>query len=737
MGLLHLSLLFGMFAVLIPPLLHLLRRRRDEIVDWGAMQFLPRSVARQRRRLLDELLLLIVRMAVVALVVLALASPYAVSPWLAPLGDGTARDIVLVLDGSYSMARHIEGGPTPGEAARRWAEDFVANMGRNDRVALLNAREPPVLWQELTGERRELAGRLAELPAPRGNSALPRAVGEAWDLLQARARGAGQQIIVLSDGQRYGWADPETLRSWEALGDRWHAQVEKLRVAGEAIPGLWAIDVAPAARISSNFSLAPLHSQRGVALTGQKLTFRGAVQLDGFTAPTRPRRLYFEIDGKFGGEVPLSDALSIGQGRIPVAFAHRFETAGAHLVSLKLEAAEGMDCLPADNEQHTVVEVVDELPLLLVDGERRLSAESSTFFLQRALTFTSDNKGRSPRALPAHELTAKDLFRLNPPAVVILADVPRLSTSQAEALDRYVADGGSVLVALGERVAPDMEFYNERLYRDGHGWLPARLLEVAAAPGEPVAPNLKTFTHPALELLGQDTHSGLGQARFPRWWKVRVEGPVAAAPMALLSNGDPLLLEKTYKKGRVVLCTVPLDRSWGSALPSTWEYPVLVPELVYYLAGVRAEASRLGKGSPLRYEPRGERLGLPASLVLRTPEKTERFEVTQWPWSHDDTGANGVYRVECGGEHAYFITPPDLREADLRAATEEERRLVADLLPIPLQNEPDREEASLARPRQDLWWLFLLGVIVLLCGEVWFTRRLVKARNGADGTARR
>ena len=51
----NLWMLFGLFALAVPILLHLLRRRRYDILDWGAMQFLPDSVSAHRKRWLDEI----------------------------------------------------------------------------------------------------------------------------------------------------------------------------------------------------------------------------------------------------------------------------------------------------------------------------------------------------------------------------------------------------------------------------------------------------------------------------------------------------------------------------------------------------------------------------------------------------------------------------------------------------------------------------------------------------------
>ena len=79
-GFVNVAMLAGLAAVLIPPLVHLLSRRRHQVVDWGAMQFLQFSQTTRRRLLLEELVLMALRMGLVAILVLALAAPYAPPP---------------------------------------------------------------------------------------------------------------------------------------------------------------------------------------------------------------------------------------------------------------------------------------------------------------------------------------------------------------------------------------------------------------------------------------------------------------------------------------------------------------------------------------------------------------------------------------------------------------------------------------------------------------------------------
>src|SRR5207248_228848 len=102
-------MLLGLLGAAVPVLIHLLNRRRDRVIDWGAMQFLALGRRARRRLQLTELLLMLARMMLLALVALALARPY----WSRSAASGSRavglgavappRDVVLVLDGSNSM----------------------------------------------------------------------------------------------------------------------------------------------------------------------------------------------------------------------------------------------------------------------------------------------------------------------------------------------------------------------------------------------------------------------------------------------------------------------------------------------------------------------------------------------------------------------------------------------------------------------------------------------------------
>ncbi|MEZ5430961.1 MAG: BatA domain-containing protein [Verrucomicrobiales bacterium] len=78
---------FGALGILIPIIIHLLNRRSNRVVEWGAMNFLFESFAIRNRRIqLEEALLMASRCLLVGLLALALARPFIPPgsnvPWL-------------------------------------------------------------------------------------------------------------------------------------------------------------------------------------------------------------------------------------------------------------------------------------------------------------------------------------------------------------------------------------------------------------------------------------------------------------------------------------------------------------------------------------------------------------------------------------------------------------------------------------------------------------------------------
>src|SRR5262249_52387965 len=159
-------------------------------------------------------LLMLLRMGLIGLAVLALAAPYLVTPGLPTIGKRPNRDVVLVVDGSASMGYVGKDGRTPHEAAREWAGTIVAGLAPGASVTLLLAGKRVVpLVGEPSHDLAQVRDAVDRLPPPGGTTDLPLAVRHGLHVLDTSTR-PQRELIVLSDGQKFGWADEDTLGRW-------------------------------------------------------------------------------------------------------------------------------------------------------------------------------------------------------------------------------------------------------------------------------------------------------------------------------------------------------------------------------------------------------------------------------------------------------------------------------------------------------------------------------------------
>ncbi len=251
--------LFGLAFALVPPLLHLFQRRRPPEVEFPAARYLRQTEREARRNIrLRHVVLLLLRVAAVALLVLAAARPV-VPARLGGLHAPTA--LALVFDHSLSSGAVVGG--------RRVVDD----LAQRARETLREARDADALWLlgadglARRGTPAELTAALAALRPEARRLDLVAAVARAARLV----RGAGYaraEVHVLSDLQR------------SALGE------DPGRSADSAAAGLPVLVYHPAGDPPSNRGVADARADPGTWVLGS-----GSVsgRVGGGPAPVPPR----------------------------------------------------------------------------------------------------------------------------------------------------------------------------------------------------------------------------------------------------------------------------------------------------------------------------------------------------------------------------------------------------------------------------------------------------------------
>lgn len=731
-GVLNVAMLAGLAGVALPVIVHLLNRRRDTVIEWGAMQFLELGKRARRRIRLAELLLMLARMGLLALAALALARPYLASSAAgagasanpaAAAASGPRRDIVLVIDGSASMSRRIDGS-TPRARATDRARGIVRQARPGDTVAILLAGQrvsrlvdPPSFdaarWDSALDTVRDAPGL--------EGSDLPSALVDAFRILE-KTQNPERLVVLVSDGQRYAWR-PGELARWSL--------VRELHRRLPVPPAIWAIRVGGGgSRPLANAAVGPLEVSRPVITPG--LTFEVTTSVQNLGPGPVERTAALFVDGRPAPVAPRT-AGSIAEGaRVPLSFRTTIAAPGSHVLSVRLD---GLDALPQDDESALPVAVAPALPVLLVEGSPGAGPlRGASDFLRIALAPSGD-------AFPSIRARVISPARLDGASmrgqrVVALAGVERLESRQTAALAAFIEAGGGLVVVPGSAL-------DARAWRDFPG-MPARFLDTV---GDPSArrvvahPAPRSFVGPVMTPFGRGDSPPLAEADIFAYRQLDVAA--GSSTWARFDHGDPWIVERSWGRGRVILLAASMDAD-GGTLPVNPDFVPLVHELVYSLVGA-GPRTVVSAGEPILFPIEAVPPAEWKSLTVETPggERARAVVVRDEGQAQarlEDAAAAGVYRLELPdppGGSVFAAVAGDPRESEPQALDSAEAEHLARGWPLVFEDQDTRLDLRLADhgggEKREIWRGLVLAALGVLCVEVFLTRRIVRTQGLEQG----
>src|SRR5438034_10759155 len=122
----------GSLVLAVPVIIHLVRREKSEIIPFSSLMFLLKVPKRSiRQQILKNLLLMLLRVLLLALLVGSFARPYFTQSAKPTAPAGLERSVVMLLDNSYSMRYGATFARLQTDAVNR-----IDALGANDRMAL-------------------------------------------------------------------------------------------------------------------------------------------------------------------------------------------------------------------------------------------------------------------------------------------------------------------------------------------------------------------------------------------------------------------------------------------------------------------------------------------------------------------------------------------------------------------------------------------------------------------------
>ncbi len=712
-------MLAGIGGATIPLVLHLLNRSRYRTIDWGAMMFLENAdPRRQKRSRALQFLLLSLRMAMIAILAVALARPVIQGRWT--LTDDARITAVLIVDRSASMG-FDENGRSRMQMAREAAMQVLSSLRGGDQVSLLFVGdEGGTSDPQPTADLQSVATALASIEPSFGQADLQSALMEARHIFAQFPRD-NHELYVITDRQSLNWQqiDDGFAAAWRGE----HDGVENERFV--VIPvGTDAADNVMVEAISP--VITP-------AVVGHPAEIEVRVRNHGPTARAGvPLTLMHGRRPLFQTSVDLPR-----RGAETIRIMARFDQPGVQVLSATVKS----DGLIADNTHHVAMVVVPSMRVLLVSGDEREGAfRSEGDFLKLALA-PFQAVGRKGADLAEVQTIAPAQLLHTPLGdfdVVVLANVPQLGPAEVQAIERYVYDGGGLLIAPGNLCRIDA--YNQHLYRDGTGVMPAVLSPPTAIDGAQATSLLGLdLNHPALR-FARASGDPVPTATIGRYFPAEVRSTRARVLGSYIS-GEPFLIESRTGRGRVLLLTTPLDADWNT-LPLTGFYLPLVQSMIRYLGGGAIADYNVPLGQPITLtldqpiDPKQVFIRLPDGSRV-TPQVTRigaRSEIR-----YDRPRQPGIYRLRSRDEdktvsHDFVVTGPtdesDLSPLDAVQWMELSRRLGFDVID-PLEVAVS-EALAAARSNRELWAMLIAVVLGLGVAEVVLMRWI----GGASGITR-
>ncbi|MCA9068306.1 MAG: BatA domain-containing protein, partial [Planctomycetaceae bacterium] len=344
MSFLSITFLTALPLAVLPIVLHLFDRRRNVVIEWGAMQFLMEAAAqRTSARRLKQWLLILLRVLTLLFLILALAQPTLPGRWF---GNNHRNETIIVLDNSLSMERQ-NGEQSRFEEAVSTITELIEDLPEGDTVRVLLASPYPN-WATAgslriePGSRKRLAEQLHDLETAGSSSDLLAALFTAVELERPPTLHS-RRIVLITDGQATDWDFDEEL-SWRRFRETLKSsalptELEVIELSGDQEP-------------RNNLALQNLRSSRTMVGIDQVITLSAQIVNLGHSK-TSPETVRWSI----GGEIALeADVPSIeGGNTYDVFWQHSFSEPGAYAVVCQLDAD---DALGADNQATTIVEVV-------------------------------------------------------------------------------------------------------------------------------------------------------------------------------------------------------------------------------------------------------------------------------------------------------------------------------------------------------------------------------------------
>jgi aerotolerance regulator-like protein len=580
---------WGLALASLPLLIHMINRFRQRKIEWAAIDFLLKSNKQYQTRVrLRELLLLLIRTAIICLIVLIAAGP-TLRERIGSFFGGVRIDHIILLDDSFSMAQRNETG-TAFDQAKKVIRQIARRSATGVRPqtftlikfsACPNDALPKSDIDHLTVDSqfdKRIADALEQLNV--GQTATGPLVSlDAINRLPEKAADSNRIVYMLSDFRKKDYAEIDRVGgALKKLSD----QSDRLYLIDCSKPG------------TANLSVSKFESKPRLSAAGIPIEFEIGLTNHG---PTEVKQVPVQLvyEGRSGKSSQTLMIESVSPGKTSLAQTSiRFPRPGPY----RLQTIIADDPVITDNRRNLAIDIPTDLPVLIV--EPRDGTESSQTLSKAFAPGGPVQTGIQPRIVTPRFLS---LNKLTPFRAIVLTDISSLDKTGVRAVREYLTAGGQLLFFLGPNTDPT--FFNQKFRKGDQPLLGFELNRPSSLRVDPLEqlPDIKPTDHRLFKIFTGKSNPFLDMVKVDRFWSVKDTDQLSSGTtvLARTRTGQPLIVENRTGDGRLIsilTTAAPTWNNWAKANPS---FVVFLQETIAYLSEKNETDKTHTVGDPLKF----------------------------------------------------------------------------------------------------------------------------------------
>ena len=664
-------------AVLLPIIYHLIRKLRARKVRFSSLLFFkatPKELIRKRK--LQDLILLIVRSAILGFLAFAFARPFIHEQNIPFVAEAQEKSTVVLIDGSYSMQYGSRFNTARTEALKR-----IRSAGPTDEISIVVFSDEASQLSELSQDI-QLHANVVEngINVTNRGTDFYKPLKLAEDILK-NAKNEVREILLFSDMQSNGWT--RQFENW------------KIDPTIHFIP----VKITEDHEINSYINAFDLKQKR----RGETVIAQYGLQI--ITT----------------GEDDLSTEVSLWVNNHQVETQHRDRKDFDQMVFQQQGLKEGIyqgylaldkDDLFIDNFHYFSLTVESQPFILCIDPSYQ-SIKSNAFYLQNCFDLGDESLYRFQSA-STNRITSGGLSDYD---VLFLTNVNAFSDQQVALLKSYVNRGGNIILSFGDRI--DLERYSDNLNAFGIGTLSEKVLVRSMQSSNAIIGEVD-MKHPIFTIF---TQTGTGDMFKPEFREyVKLVPDSTAQVLGRYDTGDPFLIERAYGRGKMLTMTSSFNTEW-SDFPVNEIYLPFVYQLVKHVISSETSKNSFTVGEAISFT--GESGD---QWEVRAPDdKIFKVQIEDNGRGYlRETEIPGNYRAVHADQEFCFSVNVDTKESDLTSRDPEAFYASVTQPASRIQNESYRasmEEMKDTENRQKLWRMIMVLILLLFVFETFYANR--------------